>query len=120
MGKPAYNCLSLLIQSYNKYNDGELDKGFPERADKAAKNTKYVIFKYFFIIMGAVIRASRPNNNIIQQIYHLYVLKNLVEVYIKLIAKVSTEKPTAIKKEKKKRLLEEFKNQDYSTDTGQD
>ena len=46
-------------------------------------------------------------------------LKDLVEVYIKLIAKISTKKPTAIKKKRKKRLLKEFKNQDYNTDIRQ-
>ena len=47
-------------------------------------------------------------------------LKDLAEAYIKLIAEVSTEKPTAIGKERKKRLLEEFKSQGYGTNTGQD
>jgi len=36
-------------------------------------------------------------------------LKDLAEAYIKLIAKVFTKKLTIIGKEKKKRLLEEFK-----------
>ena len=65
MGKPAYNCLSLLVWSYNKHNDGELDKGLPERADETAKNTKHATLKHFFTTMGAVTRASRPNNSII-------------------------------------------------------
>jgi len=37
-------------------------------------------------------------------------LKDLAEAYIKLIIKIFTEKLTVIKKEKKKRLLEEFKS----------
>ncbi len=37
-------------------------------------------------------------------------LKDLAEAYIKLIVEVSTEKPTAMGKEKKKRLLEEFES----------
>ena len=46
-------------------------------------------------------------------------LKDLTEAYIKLIAKVSSKKPTVKKKEKKKRLLKELKNQGYSTNTKQ-
>jgi len=120
MGKPAYNHLSSLIQSYNKHNDSEPDKGLPKKANKTAKNTKHATLKYFFTIIGTVIRASRPNNSIIQQIYHFYVLKDLAEVYIKLIVKVFTEKPTAMGKKRKKRLLEKLKSQDYNTNTGQD
>ncbi len=65
MGKPAYNRLSLLVRSYNEYDDGEPDKGLSERADEAAKNTKHATLKHFFMTMGAVTRASRLNNSII-------------------------------------------------------
>jgi len=119
MGKPAYNRLSSLVRSYNEHDDGEPDKGLSERADEAAKNTKHATLKHFFTTMGAVTRASRPNNSIIQQIYHLHMLKDLAEAYMKLIVEVSTEKPTAMGKEKKKRLLEEFESQGYGTDIGQ-
>jgi len=37
-------------------------------------------------------------------------LKDLAKAYIKLIIKVFTKKPTTIGKEKKKRLLKEFKS----------
>ena len=119
MGRPALNYLFLLIQLYNKYSNSELDKGVSKRANKAVKNTKYAIFKHFFITIGAITRASRPNNSIIQQIYYIYTLKDLAKAYIKLITKVSTKKLTIIRKEKKKRLLEELKSQGYSTDIGQ-
>ena len=119
MGKPAYNCLFSLVQLYNKHDNSEPDKGLPKKANKAAKNTKHATLKHFFTTIGAVTRASRPNNSIIQQIYHLHVLKDLAEAYIKFIAEVSTKKPTAIGKKKKKRLLEELKSQGYNTNTGQ-
>jgi hypothetical protein len=119
MGRPALSRLSSLVQSYNKHSDGEPDKGVSERADEAAKNTKHATLKHFFATMGAVTRASRPNNSIIQQIYHLHTLKDLAEAYMKLIAEVSTKKLTAMGKEKKKRLLEELESQGYSTDIGQ-
>lgn len=119
MGKPAYNRLSSLVRSYNEHDDGEPDKGISERADEAAKNTKHATLKYFFTTMGAVTRAGRPNNSIIQQIYHLHVLKDLAEAYMKLIAEVSTKKQTAVGKEKRKRLLEELESQGYGTDVGQ-
>jgi len=119
MGRPALNRLSSLVQSYNKHGDGEPDKGVSERADEAAKNTEHATLKHFFATMGAVTRASRPNNSIIQQIHHLHTLKDLAEAYMKLIAKVSTKKPTAMWGEKKKRLLEELKSRGYGTDIGQ-
>jgi hypothetical protein len=65
MGRPALSCLSLLVQLYNKYSDGELDKGVSKRADEAVKNTKHATLKYFFITIGAITRASRLNNSII-------------------------------------------------------
>jgi len=65
MGKLAYNHLSLLIQLYNKYNNSKLDKGLFKRADKAVKNIKHATFKHFFMTIGAVTKASRPNNSII-------------------------------------------------------
>ena len=66
IGKPAYNYFSLLIQLYNKYNNSKLNKGLSKRADKAVKNIKYTTLKYFFITIGAITRASRLNNSIIQ------------------------------------------------------
>ena len=119
MGRPALNHLSLLIQLYNKYGNSKPDKGVFKRANKVVKNTKYTTLKHFFVTIGAITRASRPNNSIIQQIYHVYTLKNLAKAYIKLITKVSTKKLTIIGKEKKKRLLEELGSQGYSTDIGQ-
>ena len=53
------------MQLYNKYSDGEPDKGVSKRADKAAKNTKHTTLKYFFVTIGAITRASRLNNSII-------------------------------------------------------
>ena len=115
IGRLALSCLSLLIQLYNKYSNGKPDKGVSKRADEVAKNTKHTTLKHFFVTIGAITRASRLNNSIIQQIYYLYTLKDLAKAYIKLIAKVSTKKLTVIGKEKKKRLLEELKSQGYST-----
>ena len=66
IGRPALSYLSLLIQLYNKYSNGKPDKGVSKRANKAAKNTKHTTLKYFFITIGAITRASRPNNSIIQ------------------------------------------------------
>ena len=65
MGKPVYNCLSLLIWLYNEHNNNKPDKRLFKRANKAVKNTKHAIFKYFFTTIGAVTKASRPNNSII-------------------------------------------------------
>jgi hypothetical protein len=65
MGRPALSYLSLLMQLYNKYSDGELDKGISKKADKVVKNTKHTTLKHFFVTIGAITRASRLNNSII-------------------------------------------------------
>ena len=103
------------MRSYNKYNDSKLNKGLFKKVNKAVKNIKHTTLKQFFTTIGAVTKASRLNNSIIQQIYYLYMLKDLAKAYIKFIAKISTKKLTIIGKEKKKRLLKELKSQGYST-----
>ena len=66
IGRPALSYLSLLMQLYNKYSNGKPDKGISKRANEVVKNTKHTTLKYFFATIGAVTRASRLNNSIIQ------------------------------------------------------
>lgn len=66
IGRLVLSHLSLLIQLYNKYSNGKLDKGVSKRANEAVKNTKHTTLKHFFITIGAITKASRLNNSIIQ------------------------------------------------------
>jgi hypothetical protein len=102
MGKPALNRLSSLVQSYNKHDDGEPDKGVTERAQEAARRTINRTLKHFFETVGKSEASSRGSNSIIHQIYIIRMHMELTEAYIELI-KEATFTSGATKEEKAKK-----------------
>ncbi len=110
MGKPALNRLSSLVQSYNKHNDAEPDKGVAERAQEAARRTINRTLKHFFETVGKSEASSRGTDSIIHQIYIIRMHMELTEAYIELIKEATfTNEATKEEKAKKKALKAELK-----------
>src|SRR6266568_3781487 len=110
MGTPALNRLASLVQSYNKHNDAEPDKGVTERAQEAARRTINRTLKHFFETVGKSEASSRGTDSIIHQIYIIRMHMELTEAYIELIKEATfTNEATKEEKAKKKALKAELK-----------
>ena len=110
MGKPALSRLSSLVQSYNKHDDREPDKGVAERAQEAARRTINRTLKHFFETVGKSEASSRGSNSIIHQIYIIRMHIELTDAYIELVKEATfTSEATKEEKAKKKALKTELR-----------